>query len=225
MTPIELQNAFEIEMNRMDSSLVISTDRMFHYINRAVEEFVESRLDEGKLELTDSHNFELSTLVIRVEITPTADIATGAKPNSYTADMPDDYLHKLDEEVELTISAVDSRHSITECTSDTYRSHIDDVYSEHILKYGKANPLRLFENDQAILIGDGDYTVKTYYLRYIKHPQEVDLNAYIVSSSNGLLELPDHTHPDIVKIAVRMAIEGNFDPRYQTYLNESSKVE
>lgn len=224
MNPIELQNAFEIELNRRDSSLTLSSDKVFYFINRASEEFVKERFT-NRVERTQKEIDDLVTLIRSADITPTLNADPADKPNSYSALIPSDYLFTLDEEVDIDIDGTSKRVGITECTSDTYRSHIDDSYSEHKLKYGSAKPLRLYEKTDVEIITDGNYTVDKYYMRYIKEPNKVDLNAYIADNANGLLDLPDYTHPEIVKRAVRMAVENLVEPRYQTVEREINKLD
>lgn len=106
-------------------------------------------------------------------------------------------------------------------TSDTYRSHIDNPYSEHILHYEEAKPLRLFVEDTVELITDGSYGVMKYYIRYLTAPDEVSSE----SGSQIDCNLPEHTHDEIVKIAVSMALENVEQPRYQSHMNEIITME
>jgi len=222
MNPIELQNAFEMEMNRRDSNLTLSTDKVFYFINEAAEDIVKDRAVD--MEDTQASLEDLRTLIDYVEITPIADTT---KPNSYIADLTNAtrYFYTLDEEVDITYDTTTKRQGITEVTSDTYRTNLDDPYSEHNLKYGEAKPLRLNGSNNVLLISDGNYTVDAYYLRYLKLPNKVDLDAYVALPTDGLLDLPDHMHGDVIKVAVRMAIENQTDVRYQSYINEVNNIE
>lgn len=221
MNPIELQNAFEIEMNRRDSDITLSSDKVFYFINEAAEDFVRDRIKGLGPEANQETIDDLRTMLASITITP---IASGIKPNSVFASLPSNYYYTLEEEAEITFGSTTKRVGITETTYDTYRSKIDDPYSEHNLQYNTAEPLRLFENEQVLLVGDGNYTIDKYFLRYLKLPNKVDLNAYMANHDDGLLDLPEHTHSDIVKMAVRMAIENQTDIRYQSYINETNNI-
>jgi hypothetical protein len=164
------------------------------------------------------------------------------------------------------------RVPVKEATIDTYSSLLDDPYSEHILHYDEAEPLRLFYQDSVELIGDGNYGVVRYYLRYLKAPQTIDISTDVASGSiaagtlyevrnadssyvtynssnyyNGqtflgvtgvltytesgtstvhvTIDLPVHTHDEIVRLAVNMVLENIEQPRYQTHMVEVSTME
>jgi len=164
------------------------------------------------------------------------------------------------------------RVSIKETTIDEYNKQLEDPYSDHILHYDDANPLRLFYQDTVELIGDGNYGVVRYYLRYLKAPQTIDIStdvatgsiaagtlyevrnsdsstvtyngtAYsngetflgvsgvttytesLVSTVHTTIDLPVHTHDEIVKLAVNMTLENIEQPRYQTHMVEVSTME
>lgn len=227
MTPIELHGNIETEINKRDLPITLSSDIVEYYINKAVDTYVRSKIEgrniAGKmLEQTQINTDDLRTLVTNTDISTST---STVKPNTEIAELPSDYLYTLDEEVTITVGTTNIRQGITECTSDTYRSHIDDVYSEHRLLYNTAKPLRLYQDTNVLLVGDGNYTIPTYHLRYLKQPNKVDIQAYILDENNGLLNLPVSVHPEIVKMAVRMILEASTDARYQSYLNEQSKTE
>jgi len=166
------------------------------------------------------------------------------------------------------------RVPVTESTIDVYTEVLDNPYSSHILHYDDAHPLRLFYQDTVELIGDGNYGVVRYYLRYLKKPQTIDILTDIATGSiesgvlyevrnagggaiyvtyNGTIyyngetflgisgidtyaetgvntvhvtiNLPVHTHDEIVKLAVNMALENIEQPRYQTHAVEVSTME
>lgn len=164
------------------------------------------------------------------------------------------------------------RTPITEATVDEYTKLIDNPYSSHILHYDDAHPLRLFYQDTVELIGDGNYGVVRYYLRYLKAPQTLNISTDVASGSiaagtlyevrnsdssyvtyngsnyyNGqtflgvsgvatysesgtstvhiTIDMPVHTHDEIVKLAVNMTLENIEQPRYQTHMVEVGTME
>lgn len=159
------------------------------------------------------------------------------------------------------------RVPVTETTIDTYTELLDNPYSEHILHYDDAHPLRLFYQDTIEIISDGNYGVTNYYLRYLKAPQEIDISTdqdgsiaagilyevrtasvtyngtvyaagetflgvagtASISAGTGTvhitINLPVHTHDEIVRLAVNMALENIEQPRYQTHMVEVGTME
>ena len=82
------------------------------------------------------------------------------------------------------------RTSITEVTADNFEAKYVDPYSEHVLHYEQAEPLRVLYNDIVELTTDGEYGVINYYLRYIKRPERVNIevDASIAGADNQIEE-------------------------------------
>jgi hypothetical protein len=159
---------------------------------------------------------------------------------------------------------------VKEANANTFTTLLQNPYSEHILHYEKASPLRLFLGNTVELITDGNYGLMSYYLRYLKKPRiitslattRVDAQTlsnydYIVSINTltyngdiyqvgdiiiglggtstitgggtatiyGSFELPEHTHDEVVRLAVNMALENIEQPRYQSHANEVVTME
>lgn len=228
MTPLEMDIAFDTECAKMydlDKPLTIDKE---YYLNKAQLQYVIDRVNGNKYSDTDSFEQnqkvteDLLPLLINTTITTTTP-TTPFYQNSYIAVLPDNYLYNISEETTIrfynTYSKVYEvkRQGITECNRDNYRSHVDNPFSMHVLHYNEARPLRLQESNNIILISDGNYTVSTYYLTYIRMPNQISI------LNNIECELFDYTHIDIVKSAVRMYLENTSDKRYQTYSIEEKR--
>jgi len=224
MTPLQMQASFEIEANQIDSTLKpLSTD-IFYWLNQAVLKFVKTRYSginykRESFEETQKRTDDLRTLVKEVTITTSVG---GTKPNGWSANFPVDYMFTVGEEVLIEyvkgLSTITARMAILETTSDRYTEELRNVFSEYRLHDGWANPMRLYSNTYVELISDGTYDIPTYYLRYISIPTAISLPS---TSCN----LPEHTHPEIVKLAVGMYLENTKEPRYQSYNNEINTME
>lgn len=224
MTALEMQYAFELESNMIDSTNKLSTTDIFYWLNKAIEKFVKTRYSginfkEESFEQTQKRIDDLRSLVKEVTINSNT---AGTKPNSTIFTLPVDYLFTVGEEVLISfakgVTTITSREGITEITNDRYRQEIDNHFSEFRLYSDWARPLRLFYGTYVELISDGQYTTPTYYLTYISKPSAIGL-----PSDN--CNLPEQTHSEIVKLAVGMFLENIKNPRYQTYLNEINSME
>ena len=231
MTRNEMHTALDLELDKtsaLDLPVFLDTEKDY-WLNSAIKKFVKTRysglnLKKESFEETQKRTDDLRTLLRHADLTLTA---VGANyPNGYVGDMtsavtPDlsDYWITIAEEASITVteSSVTSRVGITQCSQDSYRQHIDDPFSEHILHYKTAKPLRLFYNNSVELISDGNYSIGTYYLTYIKEPNEV--------SSTIDCDLPEHTHDEIIKIATNMLLENIESPRMQTQAIEVATME
>ena len=61
--------------------------------------------------------------------------------------------------------------------------------------------------------------ITTYFLTYLKNPSEIK------SGDGGDCELADHTHLEIVRMAVVEALENVEQPRYQSSKIELNEIE
>ena len=221
-----MQSAFELESGMIDKTLKPLSVDIFYWINRAIEKFTKTRYDgynpkrEG-FEQTQKRIDDLRTLVKEVTISTT----TGStKPNGVIATLPNDYMFMVGEEVDVTYTdnhsvVITQRDAVTETNVNSYAREIKNTLGEYNLHYGLARPLRLFYGNTIELITDGNYTVPTYYLRYIKVPAVVAL-----PSTN--CDLPTQCHSEIVKMAVGMYVESiKDDGRYKTIENELNTME
>lgn len=231
MTISEMHNLFKLELDKT-SSLEIPAyepEEIDLWLNHAINKFIKTRYSginfkKTSFEETQKRIDDLRTLVDE----ETLSVNTGVdKPDSYVAILPDDYLFALGEEVTITYSDLrtptldnSKRVGVKEATVNNYRSLIDNPYSEHRLHYENAQPLRLFIGNTIEFITDGNYSVTIAYLRFLRKPATVDSGTPSVDC-----DLPDHTHEEIVKLAVSMALENIEQPRYQTHMNEVNTME
>jgi hypothetical protein len=199
------------------------SDIIFYWINKSIEKFVKTRYSglnskQESFEQTQKRTNDLRTLVTESTLNTSVSLI---KPNSFQTTLPNDYLITVGEEVDLQFMKnsilVTTREGVKPTTSDQYREEIDNSLGEHILQYNEARPLRLYQGNIVLLISDGNYSIPTYYLRYIKNPAIVSLTVDC--------DLTNETHYEIVKSAVLMYLEHTVNNRYSTYSNEVNTME
>ena len=232
MTISEMHTAFKLELDKIDSLQYPSftSNEIDYWINKAIRKFVKTRYSginykgEG-FEQTQKRIDDLRTLVREVSVPCTTSGAI--KPNGYVLTSPGlthanfttTYWLSLGEEVTITPSGSAAiRQGVTEVTSDEYRFEIDNPYSSFRLHYGCAKPLRLFYNDTIEFISDGNYTINTAYVRYIKEPVTVVL-------ATTSCDLPSGVHDEIVVLATQLALEVIEQPRLQSYTQGVATME
>lgn len=221
MTGLEMQVAFEIEADIIDSISKPLTTDIFYYINNAVDKFIRTRYSGNNtankgFEETQKRIDDLRALITESTIITT----TGTlKPNSYVAAIPSNYFISVAEECEITYTSTTStsRQGITQTTMDRYSDDTVNPFSEHIYHNNWARPLRLFYASNIELISDGTYTVNKCYLRYIKKPAKVSLSVSC--------DLAESVHPEIIRIAVELFLENRKDARYETYNIDNKSME
>lgn len=109
-----------------------------------------------------------------------------------------------------------------ETSIETIDAQLRNSLSEHHIKYCKARPLRLIQNNTIMLITDGNYKVQKYQITYLKQPNKINIHE---NPFDDYIDMPEHTHSEIVKLAVQMYLENNKDTRYNSYQNEISQME
>ena len=109
-----------------------------------------------------------------------------------------------------------------ESTIETIDRQLNNSLSEHLLKYCKARPLRLIQGNKIVLYTDGKYKVNEYTLTYLSSPKLFD---YKNIESTEYNSLPEHTHMEIVKMAVQLYLATKPMQHYSAYSAEVQTME
>lgn len=238
MRYIELQEAFEIEINKLDDGLTKpkSTDTEW-WLNRGLEKFYKTRYSglnskQKGFEQNQKRIDDLRTLVKVEKFTEINKISN----SEYSVNIPEDYLILLGDRVGIqpsdgiTIdcwSKIDDNYVIKygdtiEATIENIDRQISNSLSEYHLKYAYARPLKLIQNDNILLITDGKYKISEYIMTYLRKPIKIDLHKDPMAQYT---DMPEHTHSEIVKLAAQMYLENQKDERYTSFSNEVNTME
>lgn len=227
----EMHIAFKLELDKSNALELPSflPEEIDYWLNAAIRRFVKTRYSGSMSGLGFEENTkrmeDLRTLIHHDVVTSFIQGPYGE--NSYAGIIEYDAqnhwfllgdsviirYHSITGDIETKIQGV------TQCTIDTLYPHLTDPFSEHILHYEEAKPLRLLESDRVILVTDGNYTIDSYAYSYMSAPEIVSL------VNNVDCNLPEHTHDEIVKNAVNMALENIEQPRYSSHQYELNRVE
>jgi len=116
------------------------------------------------------------------------------RDNTYKADLPDNYWFATREQVKFDYTCLGSTvmtsltRGVLKTTDDYYEQALQDPYSEHILHYEEAKPLRSFIGNNIEFTTDGNYWVREYLLKYIKQPVKIVLSeSTIAAGANALI--------------------------------------
>jgi hypothetical protein len=236
MTVRQLHTYFKLELDNTSTFNTPSyePEEIDYWLNEAIRKFAKTRYSginakHESFEQSQKRIDDLRTLIKTYsDATLTSSAVTGSSLVNYTADLPTDYWLTLDEEVTISFTnacnqSISKRQGIKECTLNTYRQLIDDAHADFKLHYDSAKPLRLFIGTSIQLTSDGNYTITAYHMSYMKKPTELTIS---VNPDTEYADLPSHTHNEIIKLAVQMALENTerFD-RYQSYSNEVNSME
>lgn len=242
MSPRELQIEVERRLQLINPELSLAgklpSDTIISFINEAIDKFWKTRYSglnykQRGFEQDQKRTDDLRTLVTKHTYKDT-DI-TKVNQEEYTVTLPDDYVILLGDTA--GISPADG--VINNCWekdalgnykikySDTIEGTIETVdrikensLSEYRLKYTKAKPIRLIQDNTITLYADGNYKVAEYTIEYLKKPSKVDLKT---NPTDEYTDLPSHTHMEVVKLAVQLILATL--PNYNVYSNEVNSME
>lgn len=242
MSPRELQIEVERRLQLINPELSLAgklpSDTIISFINEAIDKFWKTRYSglnykQRGFEQDQKRTDDLRTLVTKHTYKDT-DI-TKVNQEEYTVTLPDDYVILLGDTA--GISPADG--VINNCWekdalgnykikySDTIEGTIETVdrikensLSEYRLKYTKAKPIRLIQDNTITLYTDGNYKVAEYTIEYLKKPSKVDLKT---NPTDEYTDLPSHTHMEVVKLAVQLILATL--PNYNVYSNEVNTME
>lgn len=242
MSPRELQIEVERRLQLINPELSLAgklpSDTIISFINEAIDKFWKTRYSglnykQRGFEQDQKRTDDLRTLVTKHTYKDT-DI-TKVNQEEYTVTLPDNYVILLGDTA--GISPADG--VINNCWekdalgnykikySDTIEGTIETVdrikensLSEYRLKYTKAKPIRLIQDNTITLYTDGNYKVAEYTIEYLKKPSKVDLKT---NPTDEYTDLPSHTHMEVVKLAVQLILATL--PNYNVYSNEVNSME
>ena len=227
MTRLEMHAEFKLLMDKGDSFDAPSflETEIDSFLNIAQDKFVTKRAFGNNIRRTtfeedQKRRDDLRTLVKNSQQTVLSSSVSN-KPNARFVSLPVDYRHIINEEAIIqTDGEADSsrRVGVKPISHDRYNRIIDDPFNKpdkdtvYRLEFGGSEFANLVE-----LICGENQTPQTHILRYISNPSTIAPDVNCV--------LPDHTHKEIVKMAVVEALENVEQPRYQSSKIELNEIE
>lgn len=242
MSPRELQIEVERRLQLINPELSLAgklpSDTIMSFINEAIDKFWKTRYSglnfkQRGFEQDQKRTDDLRTLVTK-HTYKDIDISK-VNQEEYTVTLPDDYVILLGDTAGIAPAdgitndcwEKDALGNYKIKYSDTIEGTIETVdrikensLSEYRLKYTKAKPIKLMQDNTITLYTDGQYKVAEYTIEYLKRPSKVTL---VDTPTDEYTDLPAHTHMEIVKIAVQLIL-GTL-PNYNVYSNEVNTME
>lgn len=235
---IDLQEAFEIELNVLDDGFnkPKSMDTEW-WLNKGLEKFWKTRYSGINFKSTGFEQDQKRIDDLRTLVTTQNIIPTKITNKEYHVTIPHDYAiflgdtagigpsddyndpcWELDEDGNYVVKYTDTIESSVE----TIDRQLQNSLSEHLLKYCFARPLRLIQGNDIKLYTDGKYKVSDYKLTYLKRPDKINIHN---NPFGEYTDMPEHTHSEIVKIAAQMYIENQSNQRLNTHNAEVQEME
>lgn len=242
MTDRGFQIEFERRLQLMDPNLVIkdklSSDTIISFINEAIDKFYKTRYSginfkaQG-FEQTEKRIDDLRTLIKNKKYT--ANSINKGDRNSYSVELPEDYVLLLGDTAGIQPSNLNEcwetnergeyiiKYTDTlESTIETLDRQLGNSLSEHKLKYCQARPLKLIQDNNVILYTDGNYKISEYEITYLAKPSKINSSNI---TNTEYTDLPEHTHMEIVKMAIQIYLATKPMQHYNAYSNEIASME
>lgn len=242
MTQREFQIEFERRLQLMDPNLVIkdklSSDTIISFINEAIDKFYKTRYSGVNFkaqgfEQTQKRIDDLRTLIKNKKYTEGS--INKSDRNSYSVELPEDYVLLLGDTAGIQPSNLNEcwetnergeyiiKYTDTlESTIETLDRQLSNSLSEHKLKYCQARPLKLIQDNNVILYTDGKYKVSEYEITYLAKPSKINSSNI---TNTEYTDLPEHTHMEIVKMAIQIYLATKPMQHYNAYSNEIASME
>lgn len=242
MTNRGFQIEFERRLQLMDPNLVIkeklTSDTIISFINEAIDKFYKTRYSginfkaQG-FEQTQKRIDDLRTLIKNKKYTEGS--INKSDRNSYSVELPEDYVLLLGDTAGIQPSNLNEcwetnergeyiiKYTDTlESTIETLDRQLGNSLSEHKLKYCQARPLKLIQDNNVILYTDGKYKVSEYQITYLAKPSKINSSNI---TNTEYTDLPEHTHMEIVKMAIQIYLATKPMQHYNAYSNEIASME
>ena len=230
----EFHTEFKVAVDKLTSfnSPSFLPEEIDVIFNNTIERFVSQRMygnNPSRLGLEENQKRfdDLLTLVFQANYS-TFSTSALLKPGGSTVAFPADYWHTIEEDA--TITYLDCNNvsqtkvvPVIPVTHDRYNKVIRDPFH----KPNENKIIRMGIGGSPELIVATGTTLSSYRLRYIKKPTEVKYGTtYAVQPNTDVnCDLPEHTHKEIISLAVQEALETIESQRYQLKKEENLAIE
>jgi len=230
MTVQEMHYAVDQGLQKVASSVYdyFIPEEIDFWLNRAQERFIKQRLYRQ----TDPKKLGFEGNVKRMDdlrLLITVDYTDGVTPDDtvdfINFDLPIDYMFLVNARVTFHVNHCGEQVDTAdpETTRDLRIVEQDKLYQHQQNPFAKTKPefpLGAVYDDEVRVFQDNEkFILKTLHLDYLRQPVDITL------STSVDCELAEHTHHEIVDLAVKSIIEAIESPRYQTTSIEQQQSE
>jgi len=226
MTVQEFHIGFDVELDKtLDFEYpYILPEKKDYWLNKAQERFVKQRAFGDNSFRTSFEESEKRIDDLRVIVKTPAAISTTSTGNNFYTILPDDYLYLVRHRCNTITPTCSTPQLVAgiQVTNDEINILDKDPFWEPI----NQEPLYYLLGNTIVYETNGDFTVQSSLLTYIRKYAKIQYGTQYISPTTDIqCELPEHTHHEILDMAISMVLENIESPRYQTNLNELTKIE
>ncbi len=216
MTILEAHREFKFRLDKMDALNYPNflPEEIDLVLNNAQERFIKQRygvnnIKRQSFEETQKRTEDLKNVTINAVLTPLAYASDNIDLNARFLTLPTNHWFTVQERCNITCTICGS--SVTNLVEviPTSHSEFSKVIKDPFKQPTENKVIRLMEAGRVELISS--CTIVDYRMRYVKQPTPVSI------TTNTTFELSEHTHSEIVDLAVSIALEGIEGKRTQSF--------
>lgn len=193
----DLHYMFRVKLDRLDNNYYsnITPDEIDLILNDAQNVFIKQRVQghEGyneSFEETQKRIDDLKEITTSDTSLTLSSTQAGVKPNGYFYNLPSDYLYPFQEEAEIVYvdcngNNVTDRRGFVGITHAEYLLLKEDPFNKPTAtdNFG----VRLMANNKIEALTFGEFTINTYYLRYVRQPQVMQYSDDTIVGTSNLI--------------------------------------
>lgn len=223
MTLAEAHIAFKMLLDKAASSAYPNflPQEIDFYLNWAQDEFQKQRYGGNNYYRTAFEETQKRIDDLRTTVADSGTLATTVVEANkiYRVSLPSGYRFAIMMQAETEKTNCDSTWvPVRLVQHDDLSFLLVDPFNKPDFSY----PLVAFEGPYIYIYADGTFQVNNFKLKYLKFPTRVDITA--LPAPIGF-DFPEHTHSEIVAIAVNLVIENIESPRVATNDAKLNQVE
>lgn len=240
MTLRDAHKQFDIYLDKISSEVYpeVSSSEKDVFINNAIDSLVKTRYGKNNIykvgfeeiqKRTDELDslvktkFPTLTLVPYEENTYKADVYSLYDDSDKTILSTDKYWFYLKSSAYVNDDNCGSR--FVECKL-VQQDDLSRVIKDPFNKPSKDRVIIYFEDDGIFIKSYDEGTIDNFKLTFLKQPVKVSVDVTDPTGNSDIeFDLPESLHVDIVKLAVKEALEVLESPRQQTYNNNINNLE
>lgn len=246
MTYRELQASFELKATSFFGATDTKPQSMEieMWLNSGLEKLIKTRYsginykslayEQDQKRIEDLRNLKVTAQLVKDS---TEESNSNPKYNKYSFLLPSNYFITTGESVTTLPISDDAKRCwnvdengnyvpsftmLIECTDDNIDEKLSNSLSDHLFHGVKTRPLRVHNKDVISVYTDGNYSINSFQLIYLKKPSRIDIHT---NPQDEYTEFPEHLHEEIVNMAVQLYLENKEKQRYNTFAAEVATME
>lgn len=226
MTVLEFHNNFNIELDKtLDFELpYMLPEQIDYWLNKGQERFVKSRAFGNNYFKTGFEQSEKRMDDLREILVQSTPITPSSSSNIFSSNLPDDYMFLMRHQCHSLCSDCDTPMLVPgiQTTQDEMNILLRDPFWSPIAY----DPLFYIMGNSIVYETDGSFSIVDTILIYLRKYNKIQLGSQYVDPTDDVdCELAEHTHQEILDMSIEMVLENLESQRYQTNLNEQTKIE